>query len=441
VAYHARVLRSVITRPGWAVVIPRSARALGAIALLLLGFAVASDARAQEKPLWADSSDIDLQIRLVTFGPGAAVHQYFGHNALEVRDSKRRLSVLYNFGMFSFGPQMLPKYLQGRLEFWTAATPTGPTFRMYERMGRSVRVRTLDLIPSKRRWLAERLEHFVLPENRNYLYHHYDNNCSTRLRDLIDGAIDGELKRLHAEPGRMSYRAHTLRYTAHDPLIAMLLILWMNDSMEAPITRYQEAFLPDELERLVDDTIYRAPGGVSVKLVRSAATVIAGTLPPVPAEPPSLVVGILGFALVLAALALLTAWWFARKRGRLARAAFGLAHVVVGVVYGVPGLVLGLFLFTEWKVTHWNENLWLINPITFALLPLGLMLAAGSARGLRWARGAAYLLAATSLALCALKLLPMFDQDTTYPMLLALPVNWAFAAAHRLAAQRAKAAA
>ena len=409
------------------------------VGLWLTTFVWTGAARAQSTSPWAESRDIDLEIRLVTFGPGDAVHQYFGHNALEVRDSRIPLSILYNFGMFSFGPQMLPKYLQGRLEFWAAAMPTGPSFRMYEAMGRSVRVRTLDLLPGKRRWIADQLATAVLPENRDYLYHHYDNNCSTRLRDLINGALDGQFERIHSQPGRMSYREHTLRYTAHDPVIAMLLILWMNDSMEAPITRYQEAYLPDELERLVDATIYRGPGNVSVKLAQSAATLVPSRFPPVPAQPPSLWAPIASFAFALALFALLTGLWFARTRGRIARAAFGLSHVVVGVVYGIPGLVLGLFLFTEWDVTHWNENLWIINPITFALMPLGMALAVGSERGLRWARRAAYALGGLTVALCLLKMLPNFNQDTRYPLMLALPVNLAFAAVHYLAQRRAQA--
>ena len=46
---------------------------------------------------------------LVTFGTGDEIHQYFGHNALLVEDHEREIAALYNFGMFSFGPDLLPK--------------------------------------------------------------------------------------------------------------------------------------------------------------------------------------------------------------------------------------------------------------------------------------------------------------------------------------------
>ena len=39
--------------------------------------------------------------------------------------------------------------------------------------------------------MAKLLADNVLPENRDYLYHHYNDNCVTRLRDMIDTALGG----------------------------------------------------------------------------------------------------------------------------------------------------------------------------------------------------------------------------------------------------------
>lgn len=396
--------------------------------LLALAALLAAGGRARAESPWDASRDQDLEIRLVTFGPGAEVHQYFGHDAFEVRDTRRRLSGLYNFGMFSFGPDMLPKYLRGQLEFWGTVTATEPTFRMYEEMGRSVRVRALDLSPARRRRLVNRLSFYMRPENRTYRYHHYDNNCTTRLRDLLDGALDGQFNRMHSVPARMSLRAHTQRYTEHDPIVVMLLVFWMNDSMERPIKRYQEAFLPDELERLVDMSSYREADGRTVKLVKSASNIAPSVYPEVPARPSVLWPRTLAFGLAVGGIALSLGRWHAQRGSRVARVLLGLWHVAVGTLYGIPSLVATLFVFTEWKVTHWNENLCLGNALTFLALPCGLPIVFGAAWALRWMRYAWLALAASSLLLVVLKLLPMFDQDTSLIMCLALPVNLGFAA-------------
>jgi hypothetical protein len=107
-----------------------------------------------------------------------------------------------------------------------------------------------------------------------------------------------------------------------------------------------------------------------------------------------------------------------------------LHHTVLGVLLGVPGLVAGLFLLTKWDVTHWNENLWIANPLTFLALPLGFWTIFGSERALR-AVGRVWLaLGASTLALVLLKVLPNFDQDVHLPLALFGPVNLGCALAH-----------
>ncbi|MDH5670996.1 MAG: DUF4105 domain-containing protein [Myxococcales bacterium] len=397
----------------------------------ILASTLLSSVAAAESP-WAETArDEDLEVKLVTFGPGDAVHQYFGHNALIVEDTQRGMAAMYNFGMFNFGPDMLPKYLQGQLEFWAIATGVRRTYAAYRTMNRSIRVRELDLRPEKRRWLAERLSWHVQPENRAYRYHHYRDNCSTKVRDLIDGASGGLLGAQHSKPARLTYRGHTWRYTEHDPIIHMLLVFWMNDSMERPIQEMHEAFLPDELEKLVDATLIEE-GGRKRPLVKRAYTLFEARRAPVAENPSPRWPSTLGLGLLLGGVALLLAWLQRRHRDRFSAALFGLHHVLLGILCGVPGLVAGLFLLTEWKVTHWNENLFLCNPVTFLSFPLGLMLIFGSRWARRWLARAAYLMAASSLLLLVLKLLPNFDQQVWLPMALMLPANVGFALAHRL---------
>ena len=299
---------------------------------------VTATAAAERSP-WADTRDEDLRVALVTFGPGAAVHQYFGHNALLIEDTQRGLELLYNFGMFGFGPDMLPKYLSGQLLFWSAATPVERTYQAYAADNRSIRVQELDLSPARRRVLADALDRAVQPEHSHYLYHHYLNNCSTRVRDLIDQAVDGQLARRWRVPGEQTHRGDTRRYTEHDPIIHFLLMLWMNDSMERPITRYDEAFLPAELERLVEGLTYRDEQGRSVKLAKLSYTVFEARRAPVPAAPTRTWPTYLGLGLLLGVFSVLLARWYEKTRSKTARALFGLEQMALGIVLGVPGLV------------------------------------------------------------------------------------------------------
>jgi hypothetical protein len=374
-------------------------------------------------------SDDDLRVSLVTFGRGDEIHQYWGHNALMVEDTAAGIGVLYNFGMFGFGPDMLTKYLRGQLEFWVAATPVESTFRHYQAENRSIRVSELHLSPTRRRSLAERLALHALPENRTYLYDHYLNNCSTKLRDLIDAAVDGQLDHEFAGPARLTWRGHTRRYTQQDPIVHMALLLWMNDSMERPLRRFDEAFLPDELERLVAEAEITDEQGHRVPLLKRSFSVFEAVRPPVPESPSRGWPELLAAGGLAGAMAIALAF-FARRSQRWARALLGLHHAAIGLIVGVPGLVAFLGLFTAWAVTKWNENLFLASPLTLLAFPLGLAFAAGSERARRWLGVVWVSLGASTLLLIALKALPSFDQDTHLPLALLGPINVGCAVAH-----------
>jgi len=393
--------------------------------------------RGSTRDLWRASRPEDLSVQLVTFGAGDAIHQYFGHNAMVVLDRGLGIEAMYNFGMFGFGPDMLPKYLQGRLDFWAAVTPVEDTYARYIAANRSVRVLELNLEPERRMRLAQRLSFFVRPENAVYRYDHYRDNCSTKLRDLLDEALDGQLKAQNEGPARFTYRGHTARYTEHDPFTNLLLTLWMNDSMERPIRAYDQAFLPDELERLVSAAHYRDATGQDVKLVRTAYTLFAAKRVPVPEAPSPLWPAALGVGLLVGGVAVALGRWLASayaSNGRpvVPRVLFGSLCSLVGLALGVPGLVAGLFVVTEWEVTHYNESLFFANPLSVLGFFLGPAVAFGSRRAMRVLAYAAFALGATSLLLIVLKALPAFDQHTGYPLALYAPINVGFAAAHEL---------
>jgi hypothetical protein len=402
-------------------------------ALLALWLFAPSTTQAQEEEEspWAQTRPQDLAIKLVTFGPGDSIYNYFGHNGMIVQDTQTGHQRLYNFGMFHFGVDMLPNYMKGRLTFWVAETPVRATFAHYIDANRSVRVQELNLTPEQRKYVADQLAWNVLPENRDYLYHHYFDNCSTRLRDLIDRAVGGQFKQALGAPARFSFRQHTRRYAEKDPITDFALVFWMNDQMEIAIKQWDELFLPEELEKQVTRAHYRDASGALVPLVASSYHVFDAVRPPTPDAPNRAFIYTLAIGLALALLAWLTVQWWLRMPSPWPRRLLGLQHALFGLVFGIPGL-LGFLMWTltEHVVTYRNENQFLANPLTLLLVPFGIGVAFGSPRLLRATRLTFYVLAGSSLALLALKVLPNFDQDTLLPMTLLLPANVGCALAH-----------
>ncbi|MET0405705.1 MAG: DUF4105 domain-containing protein [Cystobacter sp.] len=401
----------------------------------LLGLLLAAlPASAQQPPPWGtgQSEGKDLSTYLATFGPGDDVPSWFGHGSLVMEDQRLRQSRLYNYGMFSFDERMLLRYAMGRLEFWVDdASPAG-TFRFYRSLNRDVRLQELNLTPAQKQEMGRLLAENVLPQNRDYLYHHYNDNCVTRLRDAIDKALGGQLRAATSGPGRMTLRDHTRRYSAVSPPMSVLLDFLMNDEIDQPITRWREAFLPEELERQVAELQVKGEDGQLRPLVSKAFTLHAAEgRPATPALPPSYGPTMLGLGLALGGLAVGLALWARRSGGRAPRILLGLNNVLVGLVLGIPGLALFImWLGTDHTVTYRNENLFLANPLTVLALPLGFQLMRGPPR--RWMVRLWAVLAALGVLGLVLKLLPMFDQDNWRLIALLLPLAVGMAGAMRL---------
>ena len=64
----------------------------------------------------------ELRVWLVTAGPGDAVWERYGHNALRVLDTRTGYDVSFNWGIFSFGQpvQFIIRFLQGRMVYTMA---------------------------------------------------------------------------------------------------------------------------------------------------------------------------------------------------------------------------------------------------------------------------------------------------------------------------------
>jgi len=337
-------------------------------AILLLGLLFTGRVYALRTAPWAAglSRAEDLQIKLVTIAPGPETYAWWGHTAIVVEDQRLHTARFYNYGLFSFHLEnFYLNFAFGRLVFEVGASNAAWELAYYSRINREVRVQVLNLAPAKRLQMARFLENNILPENREYLYDHYFDNCSTRIRDLIDRMVDGELAAITAKPSPLTLRRLTRRYTYHYFFMDWLLMFLMGRSIDQSINEWDEMFLPDELEKYVGRVKYRDEQGNIIPLVSDSyihhkVTEYDG----VPARAPARLLPGLLCGLLLAGAALTLARY--KKRGsKQGRILFGLYNSLVGFLLGIPGLVLTfLMFFTDHRVTYYNENLLLANPLT-----------------------------------------------------------------------------
>ncbi|MEP7227561.1 MAG: DUF4105 domain-containing protein, partial [Gemmatimonadales bacterium] len=115
-----------------------------------------------------------LTVYLMTMGPGKAVWERFGHNAIWIHDPVQGTDKAYNYGLFDLRQEnFLVRFLQGRMWYWMQGFPAQSYVELYRRANRSVWVQELEMPPKARRELQGFLEWNERPENRFYHYDYY----------------------------------------------------------------------------------------------------------------------------------------------------------------------------------------------------------------------------------------------------------------------------
>lgn len=394
-----------------------------AIVCILLIFSVFTFIFSQ--PLTNSNNGKDLQIKLVTIGPGDEITNWWGHNALIVEDTVSGESYFYNYGLYSFSNNFIFNFVKGRLIFEVGAFRTDNAIKYYRGENRSIRIQTLNLAPPKRLDLARKLQDNIRPENRKYLYHHYLDNCATRIRDLIDKELDGQLKSYTSVPSNMTLRELTRRYT-HDHFIwTWLLMFPMNDSIDKPIKRWDEMFLPAEMEKIFDGFTYTGAGGQKKSLVLKEEILYQAVgRKEVPAAPPNYLYTTLIISMLISVMIILSAMLDQKGKSFL----FALLNIIIGLFAGLLGLFLTLISsFTDHTITYYNENLFLTNPVSFLIPMIAFAYILKKPWSEKWLRNIWYLQLTLAVLLLILKLFPTFDQDNSLALATFIPLYLAFA--------------
>ena len=392
-----------------------SRAALALLGMLALGSRPASSQRPNT-----------LTVFLVTLGEGKYYWEKFGHNALWFYDPARGLDLAYNWGTFDFAePGFLGRVLTGNMRYWVDTVSSTVFFDYYRHYDRSITVQRLNLTPEQASRALEFSRWNARAENKYYQYDYFRDNCSTRVRDVIDLALGGALKRATASARTdHTYRRESVRLVDDMKLTQFGINAALGRPADTPLSVWEDMFVPARMQQALANLTVPAPNGGLIRVVAEERVLYESRTHAERATTPSLVVRYLILGMLAGATILVAAILGERKRG------WEILFRVASSAWAAMTGILGLVILLAWMITahvFWfrNENLLLFNP--FALFLAVLIPLSGRPRWRRPAAICAIVLAMLAALALFMKGLPVSVQENLAIILLVLPAQFAVA--------------
>ncbi len=296
----------------------------------------------------------------MTCGPSNLIHAIYGHTAIRVNDPARNWDVVFNYGVFSFNaPNFILRFAKGQTDYMLAPERFRNFYEGYVRNGRSIKEQVLNLTAAEKQQMLDFLIENAKVENREYRYNYIKDNCATRVRDVVEDQVNGEVI-FPAQGEGMTYRQHVSAYQKMLPFENFGIQLVLGVDLDEPVSAYEEMFLPDYLfDHFANAQIVE--NGQSRPLVKATKSIYDA-----PESADSWFI-IHQVQLILLALFLLVAWTSFRQlqSGKVNY----LPDYILLLLTGVVGwIMLWFYAYSELPATSPNYNLLWAIPLNLPFL-------------------------------------------------------------------------
>ena len=294
------------------------------------------------------------QISILTCSPGDELYSVFGHTAIRVVDSENETDLVFNYGTFDFNTQFFYfKFAKGELNYKLSVNNFEDFLREYSSDERSVWEQILNLNQDEKNRLFAALIVNAQPENRNYKYHFFFDNCATRVRDIIaDNAGGGIIFREPDYVETMTFRTAIATYLEKSLWTKLGLDLILGNPTDDWVDKESVQFLPDYLmTQFASATLISSE---NLPVVSESKTIIKfDNFKKKRVFTPAIVLSIICFFILL----------ISRFNFRKKKTSRWLDILIFSAVGLLGVLILFLWFFTSHTVTAYNWNILWANPL------------------------------------------------------------------------------
>lgn len=193
----------------------------------------------------SDSCDIVL----LTCDPGAELYSLFGHSAVGVYDYRSHRRFVFNYGTFSFNtPNFYLKFAAGKLNYKLSVGSYDRFVDEYREEGRMVVEEPLNLTFTQKQKLFDALLVNYQPENRDYMYDFFFDNCATRILKILEETLGDSL--VYTENQKAdgnTFRNLIDPYLVNSPWSDFGIDVALGSVVDRVATEHEKVFLPKYL--------------------------------------------------------------------------------------------------------------------------------------------------------------------------------------------------
>lgn len=212
-----------------------------------------------------------IRISLLTCTPGTELYSTFGHSAFRVVDSINNTDLVFNYGTFDFyDPGFNKKFVQGKLMYFVSIDSLPGFMFEYEYYKRGVTEQAINISCDEKQKLVAALYENAKEENKYYLYDFNYDNCTTRLRDILEKAAGKKLetKNILPKPGTtFRHLIHTYLDRGGQQWSKLGIDILLGNPMDKKVTNREAMFLPDYLLMAFDSSTLNNKQIVSEKKI------------------------------------------------------------------------------------------------------------------------------------------------------------------------------
>ncbi|MDR1371730.1 MAG: DUF4105 domain-containing protein [Dysgonamonadaceae bacterium] len=211
-----------------------------------------------------------LQISLLTVSPrNTEIYTIYGHTALRLQNTETSTDIVFNWGTFDTSRKnFMYNFVRGETDYYLSSEPYIHFKRAYITSGAQIIEQTLNIPDSIKPLLVQEINKNLLPENIEYRYNYFFDNCTLRPRDIIEKYCGGIL--VYPEQDKKI----TLRDLVHEctspyPWMKFGIDIVIGSGADSLISRRTSLFLPAKLSETLNNTYIQFPDGIRKPIITS----------------------------------------------------------------------------------------------------------------------------------------------------------------------------